>query len=215
MRNFSLSLIASIFLSTLFAMPAHAGDLDGDVTAIREKLAAIRYAMHDEDAQVKAIDELFPSAVALADANQGAPEPLIVQAAILAAKAEIVGGPSALGDAKKARDLSLAAEKIRPGALGGTAQAILGALYHAVPGWPISFGDDAKAAEFLKRAHEADFSNANTNFYYAGYLHDKGRDSEAKPLIDDALATLHRQPASDVRDGKLKVFEKLAKKIGG
>ena len=36
---------------------------------------------------------------------------------------------------------------IDPKALDGSAYASLGSLFYQVPGWPIGFGDDKKAAE--------------------------------------------------------------------
>ena len=46
----------------------------------------------------------------------------------------------------KNSDLLLAAEKINPAALNGSAYNSLGSLYAKVPGWPIGFGDKAKAS---------------------------------------------------------------------
>ena len=209
MRFFAL-LAVLLTVSPAFAAPA---DMDDRVAGLREKLAEIRYAMTDEDVQLRTLDILNGQAEKLAADFPGKAEPLIVEAAIHATRAELVGGPSALGDAKQARDLAQAAEKIQPGVLGGTAQAIMGALYHAVPGWPISFGDDDKARKLLRSAHAIDPANINTDYYLADYLHDKGEDAEARALLDQALNTLHGQPQTATRDGKIAAFEKLRGKL--
>jgi len=138
---------------------------------------------------------------------------MIVEAAILATKAEIVNGPSILGDARRALKLAEKAEGISPGILDGAAADILGGLYHGAPPWPISFGDDTKAAKWFAKARAAGPTSLNIAYYYSRFLHEKGRDEEAKPVIAEAIARLQQQPISPVREGRLKAFAALSDKI--
>ena len=65
----------------------------------------------------------------------------------------------------------------------------LGRMYHKLPGFPISFGNNQKALTHLKRAHELFPKDIITRAFYAEVLYDEGRKEEARKHADFVLAT--------------------------
>jgi len=70
---------------------------------------------------------------------------------------------------------------------GGPYRA-LGRLYYKLPGWPISFGDNDKAFEQLKKAYEVDPDFAWNKIYYAEILIKKGDKDKARKLLDEVFS---------------------------
>ncbi len=110
-----------------------------------------------------------------------------------------VGGLSALSSVKEAKHALEKALKLDPLAFGGSAYTSLGALYYQVPGWPISFGDDDEAEKLLKKGLEISPNSIDANFFYADFLIDQGRESEAKTYINKAEQAAARpdRPVAD------------------
>ena len=69
------------------------------------------------------------------------------------------------------------------------AHRALGRMYHKLPGFPLSFGDNQKALKHLKRAHDLFPSDVITRAFYAELLYDVGRIEEARKHADFVLAT--------------------------
>ena len=114
-------------------------------------------------------------------------EPLIWKAIIVSSDAGKNGGFGALGKVKQARKLLLKAEEINPTALNGSIYTSLGSLYYQVPGWPIGFGDDDKAAEYLKKALKINPTGIDANYFYADFLLEDGQKMAAKKYFEKAL----------------------------
>lgn len=93
-------------------------------------------------------------------------EPLVWEGIVLASWAGAKGGLGALKLAKQARDQLLRAEQIDPSALNGSVYTSLGSLYYQVPGWPLGFGDDDKAREYLEKALTMNPDGIDPNFFY-------------------------------------------------
>ena len=60
--------------------------------------------------------------------------------------------------------------KVDDQALDGSAYTSLGTLYASVPGWPVGFGSDKKAAKMLQKAIEINPDGIDSNYFYADYL---------------------------------------------
>lgn len=84
--------------------------------------------------------------------------------------AGLKGGLGALKYARAAKSDLEQAIKIDGNVLQGSAYTSLGTLYYKVPGWPISFGDNAKAEELLIKAIAINPEGIDSNFFYAQYL---------------------------------------------
>ena len=93
----------------------------------------------------------------------------------------------ALGLVKQAKVIYERAIGIDGGALEGSAYNSLGVLYYKVPGWPVGFGDKAKAKELLLKALALNPKGIDPNFFYGEYLVETGHADEAVVYLERAL----------------------------
>lgn len=77
--------------------------------------------------------------------------------------------------------------------MDGSAYTSLGALYYQVPGWPIGFGDDTKAEWHLQRALIINPEGIDSLYFWGDYLHEKGRDNDARQALESALLATPRE----------------------
>ncbi len=128
-----------------------------------------------------------------------AAELLIWQGIILSTYAGAKGGLGALDLVKQAKGSLEQAIKVDPAALDGSAYTSLGALYYQVPGWPVGFGDDEQAEVLLKKALTMNPDGIDPNYFYGDYLAREKRYSEARVVLEKALAAPDR-PGREVAD---------------
>ncbi|HEX6528932.1 MAG TPA: hypothetical protein VF004_03875, partial [Burkholderiales bacterium] len=141
-----------LILALLLCAPLAAlAGVDEDVRALQDQWAEIKYQRPAAD-QEKAFAELTKNADAVRGRYPGRAEPQIWYGIISASYAGARGGLGALSLAKNAKKALEQALEADPKALDGSAYTSLGSLYYQVPGWPIGFGDDAKARELLEKA---------------------------------------------------------------
>ena len=161
---------------------------------------------HFESLQAKAhkVTEQFP----------GRAEPLIWEGIITSTHAKYQGKLSAGGTAKAARDLLLAAEKIDPNALDGSALTSLGSLYYKVPRF-ISFGDHDKAREYLERALKVNPNGIDPNFFYGEFLLERGEKAKAAEYLKKALAAPPRPGREDADEGRKGEIKEALQKAEG
>jgi tetratricopeptide (TPR) repeat protein len=141
----------------------------------------------DEKKQEDAFAALAKEARSVSEQYAGQAEPLIWEAVILSTYAGAKGGLGALKLVEKARDLLLQAEKIDANALNGSVYASLGNLYYQVPGWPIGFGSDKKAANYLKKALEINPNGIEPNYFYGEFLYEEGEYEQALQVLNKAM----------------------------
>lgn len=97
--------------------------------------------------------------------------------------AAAIGGTDALGLAKKAKVSFEKSLRLDNDALDGVATFSLGTLYHKVPGWPLSFGNDKKAKKLLLSAVERHPKSIDSNFFYGEFLFNDGDNEDAKGYL--------------------------------
>ncbi len=114
-------------------------------------------------------------------------EPLILKSAILLTMAEDASSFVALSLVKQAKILLSKAININPKAREGSALVTMGVLYYKVPGWPIAFGDDNEAEIYLLKALEVNPSGVASNYFYAEYLLEQGKDELALNYLNKAI----------------------------
>lgn len=114
-------------------------------------------------------------------------EPLILKSAILLTMAEDASSFVALGLVKQAKELLAKAININPEARDGSALVTMGVLYYKVPGWPIAFGDDVEAESYLLQALEVDPNGVASNYFYAEFLLEQGKDAQAVSYLNKAI----------------------------
>ncbi|MDH3888698.1 MAG: tetratricopeptide repeat protein, partial [Gammaproteobacteria bacterium] len=137
--------------------------------------------------------------------------PKIWLAIVLSTDAGITGGLGALGKVKEARKQLEAAAKINPDALDGSIYTSLGSLYYQVPGWPIGFGDDEQAEQYLKQALALNPDGIDPNYFYGDFMLEEGNYQQAVSYLEKAAAAAPR-PGRELADRgrKAEVEEKLA-----
>lgn len=169
----------------LFA-PARAAVLDDGIVEIQRDWEAIRYQAPAGERE-KRFEALAAKAHRLAESQPGRSEPLVWEGIVVSSWAGEKSGLGALGLAKQARALLESAIRIDGSVLDGSAYGSLGVLYYKVPGWPLGFGDKAKAGELLKKALAVNPNGIDANYFYAEYLLETDRAAEALGHLDRAL----------------------------
>ncbi len=213
MRIFSAYFAALFFALSSVSVHAQSADFDAELAAIQSAWADANYNTPHGNAQVQAFDALAKRADAFVEANPGRAEPLIWKGIVLSTYAGAKGGLSALKLAKQSRAALQASLDIDPKALDGSAYTSLGALYFKVPGFPLGFGDDGKARDYLERALGMSPDGIDPNFFYGEFLLEQGERDEALRHLHKALAAPARAGRERADEGRRKEIEATIAKI--
>lgn len=203
---------AGVLAAAAFAA-AQAAPVDDTVSQLQQRWAEIKYAV-PQGAQEQRYAGLAAEADQARSRYPDRAEVLIWHGIIVASYSGAKGGLGALGLAKDARKDFEEALKIDPKALSGSAYTSLGSLYYQVPGWPIGFGDDKKAVEYLKQGLAANPDGIDANFFYGDYLFRKGDKAGAEQYLRKALQAPPRPGRKLADDGRRREIEALLAKIG-
>ncbi len=196
-RHWMAGALALAAVSTLAAtLPGttHAASVDEAVSELQHDWETIRYQAPAAERE-KRFEALAAKAHKFSEAFAGRSEPLVWEGIIVSSWAGEIGGLGALGAAKRAKALYEAAIQIDGHALEGSAYNSLGVLYYKVPGWPVGFGDKAKAKELLQKALAINPKGIDPNYFYGEYLLETRR-------ADDAAAYLERALQAPARPGR-------------
>jgi tetratricopeptide (TPR) repeat protein len=200
-----LILIGSLAVTTANASSA----FDAELAAIQQQWAEANYATKDPNERKQAFERLSERAHRFSQDYPTRAEPLIWEGIVLSSYAGVKGGLGALGLAKRSRSALEAAMKIEPNALDGSAYTSLGALYSKVPGFPLGFGDDEKAEQFLRKALEINPDGIDPNYFYAQYLCDRKRCAEAREYLERASAAAPRPGRQLADEGRHREIDAL------
>lgn len=130
-------------------------------------------------------------------------EPLILEAIVLCSLAGVDWGLNSLAQLERSRDLLIQSIDIDPRAMDAAAYITLGNFYFRLPGWPISFGDDQRARQYLRSALVLFPDAIDSNYFMGDFLVDQGEYEAALPYLEKA----ERAPVRSyqhVSDRKLK-----------
>ena len=189
----NLSRTIGLGLALAFALhsPAlHAADqspMAAEIMHIDNEWSRISYQMTNSDEQEKQMKALAAQAAAVAARYPDRAEPLIWEGIIISSEAKYAGGLGALGLAKDARDLFEKAGRIDYRAVDGAVPTSLGALYYKVPGFPLSFGDNARARQYLEDGLKISPNGLDANYFYADFLFEVGEYQKAVTVLKHAL----------------------------
>lgn len=188
--------VALAFGATARATPA---EFDAELLAIAHGWDQANYEIKDEDAKRKTFEALSQRAESFAHTYPDRAEPLVWEGIVLSTYAGVKGGLGALGLAKKSRDCLLAALKVDPNALHGSAYTSLGVLYYKVPGFPLGFGDKSKADDYLHKALALNPNGIDPNYFYGELLFERGDYAQSMRYLEKALAAPARaeRPIAD------------------
>lgn len=170
-----------------------------DVQTLQQTWDKINFQTSGNEAKLNALHELEKTAEQVVAANPNQAEPLIWEGIILSTDAGIVKSLSALGKVKQAKVLFEKAIQLNPNAMDGSAQASLGVLYYQVPGWPMAFGDNKKAEQYLKQALAISPNDIDSNYFYSDFLLKNKRPQEAITYLTTASKAPSR-PNRDIAD---------------
>jgi tetratricopeptide (TPR) repeat protein len=204
--------IVSIFTLLAVASGSSFASVEEDVAQLQREWEKVKYqsptAQHE-----KGFESLIKLADKIVDQNPDRAEPLIWQGIIESSYAGAKGGLGALGHVKNAKKTFEKALQINPSALDGSAYTSLGSLYYQVPGWPIGFGDDKKATEFLKKGLAINPDGIDPNFFYGDFLFRSGDLAGAERSLRKALAAPARNGRKVADDGRRKEINQILEKI--
>lgn len=191
---------------------AQADPVGEGVANLQHGWAHIYYQVPKQD-KVADLDNLATQANQLVARYPTRAEPLVWDAIIVSTQAKFEGGLGALSKAKKARDLLEQAKKIQPDVLNGSIYSSLGSLYANVPGWPIGFGDAAKAKEYLTKALAINPDGIDPNYFYGEYWYKHADYAQAKTYLEKALSAPARPGREDADQGRRSEARQLLEKV--
>jgi tetratricopeptide (TPR) repeat protein len=195
-RAMTVALAASAF--SLLAPAARAAGVDESVTDLQRDWELIRYQTPAAERE-KRFEALAAKARKVSEAHPGRSEPLVWEGIIVSSWAGEKGGLGALGLVKQAKALYEEAIRIDGDVLDGSAYNSLGVLYYKVPGWPVGFGDKAKARDLLQKALAINPKGIDPNFFFGEYLLEAKQPEQAVPYLERALQAPAR-PGRQVAD---------------
>jgi tetratricopeptide (TPR) repeat protein len=208
------TVLSGILLATT-GFPAHhaqaADALDSEVHRLQSTWEGIKFGVPEGDEQTRQMNALGDDADAVAARFPDRAEALIWDGIITSERASMASAFSALGLAKRARDLLEQAYKMAPAKLDAGATTSLGVLYYRVPGFPIGFGDKAKARQLLEQAVKLAPTGLDAWYFYGDFLFEQKEYSKAADVFRHALS-LPQHPDRPLWDKnrRLVIEERLA-----
>jgi len=182
----------------LWPLAVWAAPVDDAVAELQRDWEVIRYQTPAGEREQR-FESLSAKAHTVAETYPGRSEPLIWEGIIVSSWAGEKGGIGALSLVKQAKADYEQAIQIDAKALDGSAYNSLGVLYYKVPGWPLGFGNKAKAKEMLQKALALNPNGIDPNFFYAEYLVETKKADEAVPYLEKALQAPPR-PGRQIAD---------------
>lgn len=188
-------------------------DFESELLAIAQAWDHANFEIPDANHKRNAFEVLRTQAAAFAQHHPERAEPLVWEGIILSSYAGAKGGLGALSLAKGAREHLLAALKIAPEALSGSAYTSLGVLYYKVPGFPLGFGNHGKAREYLSKALALNPNGMDPNFFYGELLFEEGDYKQSLQYLQKAQTATPRPQRQVADDGRKKEIAALMDRV--
>ena len=195
-----------------FSASALSGAMTEEVVELQDEWARIKYLLPEKERE-SAFRLLSEKAEKVSNAQQNNAEALVWEGIILSTYAGVKGGLGALGLAKKARTLFEQAIEIDSAVMHGSAYTSLGSLYYQVPSWPVGFGDNDKALEYLTKGLQLNPDGIDSNYFYGDYLLQKGDYIKAEEAFNKAMLAPAREGREIADNGRRKEIEEALAKL--
>lgn len=206
------AVMAALLLGMGPGVQAAPAAFDAELLAIQTDWATANYSA-PENRREAAFDKLLARAAAFSKQYPQRAEALIWEGIVLSTAAGVKGGLGALGLARQSRAKLDAALLIDANALEGSAYTSLGTLYHKVPGFPVGFGSDKKAQEYLRKALQINPDGIDPNYFYAEFLYDEDDHAGSLKHLEKALKAAPRPGRASADEGRRQDIQKLMAKV--
>jgi tetratricopeptide (TPR) repeat protein len=200
-------------LAALALLPvAQAATVEESVVELQQAWEVINYKTPAAEKEKK-FEALAARAHKVTESFAGRAEPMVWEGIILSSWGGAKGGLGALGLVKQAKALYESAIQIDGNVLEGSAYNSLGVLYYKVPGWPIAFGDKAKAKELLQKALVINPKGIDANYFFADYLVEIGEPQKAVAHLEMVLQAAPRAGRQIADEGRRGEARELMEKV--
>ncbi len=197
----------------LVALPAaQAASVEESVSELQQAWEVINYKTPAGEKEKK-FEALATRARKITESSAGRAEPMVWEGIILSSWGGAKGGLGALGLVKQAKALYEQAIQIDGNVLDGSAYNSLGVLYYKVPGWPVAFGDKAKARELLQKALAINPKGIDANYFFAEYLVETGEPQKALSHLEKVMQAAPRAGRQIADEGRRAEARELMDKI--
>lgn len=214
--NIIKKIVSGFMLALLSVSGSAFAGMNEDIIQLQKSWEKLKYQT-PAASQEKGFEQLLEQSKTVTAQYPDQAEPLVWQGIIEATFAGVRNGISgqlaALSLVKNAKSSLDAAIKINPNALHGSAYTSLGSLYYQVPSWPISFGDNKKAKEYLSKGLELNPDGIDSNYFYGDFLYKTGDMVNAEKVLQKALQAPAREGREIADEGRKKEINDLLKKI--
>ena len=209
--------LSSVTLLLLCAINSKA-EMTDEVKHIQSRWAEVNYMpTHNDDqeeAKEKAFEQLSKMATQAALKKENLPEALVWEGIVYSSYAGAKGGLGALSLAKHAKASYEEAIKMDGDALNGSAYTSLGVLYSKVPGWPVGFGSDKKALQFLEQGLAKNPDGIDANYFYAEFMFEEEEDyHKAKQHLLKAKQAAPRADRRSADEGRHQEITRLMAQV--
>ncbi len=188
----------SMVATSAVATPEPGVSVDVAVHRLQQEWEEVLYTLPDEQ-HASRFQDLLARIGQLEGQNPALASPKALKAMVLCTYAGTRVGLGALDMVQTARELLQAAISIDPGVLNGSAYITLGNLYQRLPGWPVSFGDDALARQYFEAALKLFPDALDTHYFYGNFLLGQGDYEQARVhlLKADSIALTDEASVAD------------------
>lgn len=194
------------------AAAVQAGPAEDAVARLQHSWEEVKYGVPEAE-QEQRFERLAEDADGTLARFPGRADVLIWHGIVKASYAGAKGGLGALSLAKAARQDFERALQIDARALSGSAYTSLGSLYYQVPGWPIGFGDDKKAEEYLAKGLALNPDGIDPNYFYGDFKFRAGQYHQAEQHLRKAMQAPARPDRQLADEGRRKEAQVLLAKI--
>ncbi len=213
-RRTCLAAALATMAALTLPLAARAATVEESINDLQRDWEVIRYQTPVSERE-KRFELLAAKAHKLSETYANRAEPLVWEGIIVSSWAGEKGGLGALGLVKQAKALYEAAIQIDGNVLDGSAYNSLGVLYYKVPGWPVGFGDKAKARELLQKALAINPKGIDANFFFAEYLVETKHPEDAAAYLERALQAPGRAGRQIADAGRREEARLLLDKVKG